>query len=137
LQLLARREHSTLELQHKLKAREFESTTVDGVLAGLRQEGLLSDERFTETYVSSRVDRGFGPLRIRAELRERGIDDELVSRFLSTDIADWSNHVAEVRRKRFGGGRPRDFAERARQMRFLQQRGFNLEQIKGAFNEED
>lgn len=137
MQLLARREHSTLELRHKLTARDFEAAIVDGVLAGLRQEGFLSDERFTETYVFSRVSRGFGPLRIRAELRERGVDDALISRFLAPDAANWCRHVAEARRKRFGSGRPRDFAERARQTRFLQQRGFSLEQIKGAFAEED
>jgi regulatory protein len=132
LRLLARREHSTRELQHKLTDRGHDAALVDEVLAVLREEGALSDCRFAETYAQSRFERGFGPLRIEAELRERGVSPGLIDDALATPAFDWERSACRQRQKRFGSGVPDDFAGRARQMRFLQQRGFNNEQIRAA-----
>ena len=71
--LLARREHSRLELSRKLLKRGFERPVVDQVLAYLTADGSLSEQRFQADYVNARINRGFGPLRISAELRDRGV----------------------------------------------------------------
>ena len=132
LALLARREHSSKELQRKLEARGFSTGTVEGVIAGLQADRLQSDRRFTETYIRHRVERGYGPLRIRAELREKGVDDSLAQEMFEELGVDWTAVIAAARQKRFGLPLPGDFAERGRQSRFLQQRGFSGEQISKA-----
>ena len=137
LGLLARREHSRRELAYKLAQRGYDANIVEPLLSGLATEGLLSEERFVEGYVYARSARGYGPLRIRAELRERGVPDDLVDGFLDDRDPQWADAVAAAHRKRFGADRPSDFKERARQTRFLQQRGFTPEQIRRVLNESD
>lgn len=130
LRLLARREHSTRELTAKLLARGFESEPVAGVVAALATKNLVSDARFVEEFIASRLRRGAGPAKIREELRGRGLDSELVNTAIAEQGADWTAQAESVRRKRFGVTLPQNYQERARQARFLQQRGFTAEQIR-------
>ncbi|WJW74736.1 regulatory protein RecX [Thiohalobacter sp. IOR34] len=136
LGLLARREHSRLELGRKLAQRGYPAALVEGVLDALGAEGLQSDSRFAESYVYSRSGRGFGPQRIRAELRERGIDDGLIEASLADAGVDWARLAAEAWHKRFAGRPPADYRERARQQRFMLNRGFTHEQIQAVFRNE-
>lgn len=137
LEVLARREHSAWELRRKLNVRGYPSSLIETVLEDLRRENLQSDQRFTESYVRSRVARGFGPYCIAAELKERRIDDTLIADCLKHGIDDWGCRAAEVRRKRFGKALPDSLRERARQLRFLQYRGFTREQANGVLNGAD
>jgi regulatory protein len=132
LELLARREHSRLELTRKLATRGFPAEIITPVLADLERSGALAEARFTATFVRSRVARGQGPARIRAELAQRGITDSDADGVLREAEVDWLATIHAVRRKRFGPDPPRDYAERARQARFLQYRGFNTAQIRAA-----
>lgn len=140
LKLLARREHGARELQRKLCAKGYAAEGVNEVTADLAREGLLSDTRFIETYVQGRVRRGWGPLRIKAELSERGVDGELVDEYIGVNDGQWRDVVRASRSRRFGDRPPEGFQDRARQMRFLQSRGFTADQIKHAlasFPDED
>lgn len=137
LRLLARREHSELELRHKLIGRSFTDTIVDAVVMQLADEGLLSDQRFAEVYVRSRFERGYGPLRIRAELRERGISGDLTEQMLAGLSRRWVESAGRQRSKRFGHQLPADYRQRTKQMRFLQQRGFTSDQIQAVFRVTD
>lgn len=130
IRLLARREHSQQELRRKLTAKGFEAQQVDELIARLLQEGLLSDARFTESFVRSRADRGWGPLRIRAQLQERGVGEELIDAFIDERAGHWQETVRAVRAKRFGESPPARPQERAKQIRFLQYRGFTADQIR-------
>ncbi len=136
LRLLARREHSRLELARKLRQRGRPEDLIGQVLDALAREGLLSDVRFAEQYVHARAGRGYGPVRIRAELRERGVAETDIEAALAAAEADWRQLAEAVRRKRFGQAVPEDFPTRARQMRFLQNRGFDAEQLAAAFSGE-
>ncbi len=129
LDLLARREHAVLEMRHKLCRKGYDEEQVDVVLAKLASEGLISDERFTASFVSMHVECGAGPLRIRAALKQRGVSDELIADALDAHAADWRDLVRAAWQKRFAGHYPQDHKERARQARFLQQRGFTMDQI--------
>jgi regulatory protein len=71
--LLARREHSRGELTRKLAARGFDEDVVAATLARLEREGALADGRFTASFIRTRAAKGKGPVRIRAELAERGM----------------------------------------------------------------
>ena len=130
LRLLARREHSTRELTTKLTARGYEQQTVLAVIEALADRNLLSDGRFVDEFVASRLRRGSGPVKIREELRGRGVAESLVDNALSERRSEWLTNAEAARRKRFGAPLPGDFEERARQARFLQQRGFTAEQIR-------
>ncbi len=130
VRLLAGREHSRSELRSKLCARAFDPDRVDAVLDRLAASGLLSDARFTEQFVLSRRRRGLGPIRIRAELLQRGIDSPLIDRWLDEDSDGWLDLLREVHHKKFGSRYSQDPREIARRARFLQYRGFDREQVR-------
>jgi regulatory protein len=132
LDLLARRDHSRLELERKLAARGYAPETVAEALNELERGGLLAARRFVESFVRSRAARLQGPVRIRAALAERGIGAAEAADFLDGGEHDWAALAARARVKRFGPARPADFKERARQARFLSYRGFEPRQIDAA-----
>ncbi|HXS80692.1 MAG TPA: regulatory protein RecX [Gammaproteobacteria bacterium] len=132
LELLARREHSRRELTRKLAERGYADEVISRVLAELERTGALADARFTDSFVRSRIAKGKGPQRIRAELAQRGIANDEADDGLRAADVDWLATIRAVRAKRFGSELPRDYAERARQARFLQYRGFDSAQIRAA-----
>lgn len=130
LGLLAIREHSGLELKCKLAERGIDTKVIAKVLLDVNSSGFQSDERFTEFYVKSRADRGYGPLRIEGELRDRGITQELIRRFLDKNSDIWKINAKKAYHKKFGSQPPADQSEKMKQMQFLQYRGFGVEQLK-------
>ncbi|GIX21238.1 MAG: regulatory protein RecX [Gammaproteobacteria bacterium] len=132
LGLLARREHSRRELVLKLRARECPEEIIDAVLDALAAEGMQSDARFAEYFVLNRVERGAGPLRIRAELLARGLDDAVIDEALAPYKGRWRDLARRAYLKRYGETAPTDERERAKRMAFLQQRGFTPEQVRHA-----
>ena len=126
-----------MELARKLRVRGYDEQSVQLVVLKLAQEGLQSDGRFAENYVYNRLDKGFGPLRIAMELRERGVGDDLIELHLDRSAHEWSQRASLVRQKRFGSNLPTTFKEQARQSRFLQQRGFSGDQIRQIFKAGD
>lgn len=133
MDLLARREHTADELCRKLERSGFASATATEAVAGLTRDGLQSDARFVEAFVQSRVRQGKGPVRIRADLRARGAAGTAIDRALAAAEADWRALARSVREQKFGARPPAGFKEKARQMRFLQYRGFEAEHIAAAF----
>lgn len=132
LGLLARREHGRFELQRKLGDKGHPACEISAALSHLEAEGLQSDQRFTQAYIHSRAGKGYGPARIAAELRERRIDAEVVQQCMGMTDVDWFDLARQARAKRFGNKAPTAYAERARQQRFLQYRGFAGEHIAAA-----
>lgn len=130
VRLLSRREHSCFELKRKLKTRGINQDIIDETISSLRKERLVSDERFTESYVRVRINKGFGPLRIRAELGELGIGDDMIAQHLVNDDDFWFESAVAVRSKRFGEEKPEDVKAWNKQARFLQQRGFNTGMVR-------
>ncbi|MDD3610218.1 MAG: regulatory protein RecX [Halothiobacillaceae bacterium] len=130
--LLARREHAGGELSRKLRGRGYEATEVRELVDELAEAGWQSDARYVEGFLRERIQRGHGPLRIRHELRERGVDDALIERALREAGVDWGACAARTRIRRFGSTPPQDAEERARQYRFLQGRGYTGEHIRKA-----
>jgi regulatory protein len=134
LGLLARREHSRVELERKLSARAFAPAVIAATLDELERCGALAAERFTESFIRSRFARGQGPNRVRHELALRGIAEEAIAAALADSQWDWLEAAHGARVKRFGRTPPRSFAERAKQARFLEYRGFTAEQIRAALD---
>jgi regulatory protein len=134
---LSRREHTTYELAQKLINKEYDVGEVHAALEKLNAEGLLSDKRFVEAFVFHRMQRGSGPYKIQAELRHKGVNDALIADFLDERDSDWFTIAQEVREKKFGPLPPTDLKEKARQARFLQQRGFSHEQTRRALHDDE
>jgi len=134
MDLLALRDHSRVELARKLAARGFESDVIGTALDGLERDGLLQSARFVESFVTGRVRKGQGPVRIRAELAQRGIDEAGIAAGLAAAAVDWIALAAAVRTKRYGADLPADFKERVRQAKFLQYRGFEPDQVRAALD---
>jgi regulatory protein len=131
LTLLARRDWLTGELGAKLEAAGCDRQVTAGVIADLAQERLLNDVRYAERYVATRAERGQGPVRIAAELASLGAPRELIEAALQSG-PDWRAAAGAVRRRKFGAKPPGSWAERARQARFLQYRGFSSDHIRAA-----
>jgi regulatory protein len=125
---LARREHSRAELRRKLAVHAESAAQLDRLLDGLEAKKLLSDRRFTEVMARSRGER-FGAARVRQELRAHGVGDPLVREAVGELTRTELQRARQVWRRKFDGP-PADAAERARQMRFLAQRGFDAEVVR-------
>ncbi len=136
MDFLARREYGRAELVGRLTGKGFEAEVAEAAVSKLASEGLQSDQRFAENFVLSRTNQGKGPVRIRLELGQRGIPDAAIEAALEAGETDWIEAARAVRFKKFGRGRPSDFKEKARQMRFLQYRGFEPEQIRAAMGDD-
>lgn len=131
---LAMREHSVQELKEKL-ARKYSTwpELIDSVVAQLAAEGLQCDHRFALAFIAMRQRQGKGSQLIRLELRERGVAGELINQCLDEVDPCWNELARTARTKRFGHMLPSDQRERAKQMRFLQARGFSSRHIQRAF----
>ena len=132
LALLAGRDFGRAELARRLERRGYPAEVVAAVVEGLVAERLLSESRFVEQFIRQHAGRGHGPVRIRVELRERGVAQGDIDEGLAAATEDWAGIARETRRKRFGLSPPGDYRERARQARFLQYRGFSAEQVRAA-----
>ena len=137
LSWLARREYGRAELLEKMLQRGCAEQDAADIVAALVAEGLVSDQRYVEALLHERRVRGYGPLYIRRELQEKGIDRNTIERWLDAGSRDWIEIVRRVSKKKFGESRPASLAQRVKQTRFLQYRGFTHEQIQQAFGSDD
>lgn len=129
---LARREYGRMELVRKLTQAGFVASLSEESVAQLADEGLQDDRRFVENFVQSRISQGKGPVRIEMDLNQRGLESGIVAAVLEECEQDWFELAKEVRVKKFGSKMPQDFNAKAKQMRFLQYRGFEQAHIQAA-----
>ena len=127
LKMLMRREHSRLELFQKLQTKGFDVDVVNDSISKLVEQNYQSDDRFSEEFIQMRFNQGKGPVKIASELKIRGINT------FDLSVFDWFQLAKEIRQRKFGDLSSIDFKETAKQKRFLQSRGFTLDQINRAF----
>lgn len=133
MNLLARREHSASELLQKLKQRDHDHNDILAAIDELQADNLQSDSRFTESFINQRVNAGFGPVKIRHELRQKGVAEELAESFLEPFDGQWQDRMVQQRVRKFGEEIPSDYALKMKQARFLQNRGFSPESVMRLF----
>ena len=129
--LLARRDFASGELAARLGDDGYPEAAITPVIADLTAERILDDARFASQYVAYHAQRGQGPRRIAMELAKRGIDPPHIEAALAAG-PDWAARAREVRTRRFGLTPPESWAEKAKQGRFLQYRGFSSDHIRSA-----
>jgi len=130
---LAMREHSRHEIKNKLLKKDFsEDVDLERLLDGLEDSDYLSDRRFAESFIRTRVGQGKGKLIILNELKQRGVKPSIISNAIQESGVDWISLVCRVRERKFGETMPVEYKEKAKQMRFLSGRGFDSEMIRHA-----
>lgn len=128
LRLLARREHSRAELTRKLGQAGFAQDGIEVLLDEFEEKNWLSDRRFAESYVADHRARA-GSIKLAYDLRQRGVSDSIIESVLSENRDSELDRAREVWQKKYGAP-PANAAEKARQIRFLQSRGFTSEAIR-------
>ena len=132
LRYLSRREYACEELRRKLEQRGVEGSTAEAVVIDLAEQNLVSDERFAESWARVRVQKGYGPMRIRADLRQKGVSDTVIAGVLTNHEDGWYDLALDWARRKHRG----EFDEkaRARLYRAGMNRGFSHDQVMRAID---
>lgn len=125
--MLVRREHSALELKQKLTAKGCQPEDIVQAIDLLIKQKYQDDARFAAEFVQMRVNQGKGSQLIRQQLQQKGIEDFLIEGF------DFFELAKTIKIKKYGKQPPKNYADKAKQMRFLQSRGFGFDEISAAF----
>ena len=128
MNLLSRREHSEKEIYMKLIKFVESKIRLNDEIEKLKNEGLLSDARFSEAYMRSRFNSGFGPVRIKYELNKKGVSKILIDRALIETDLDWDQKMTDEYKKKYDSNRTKD-QNFLKISKFLLYRGFDLEKI--------
>ncbi|NVJ62180.1 MAG: recombination regulator RecX [Gammaproteobacteria bacterium] len=134
VQLLARREHSQKELERKLLLKDFCIEDITPAIKRLADRGWQSDTRFTESWIRHRTQSGHGPQRIQQELAEKGVERSIVELAFDKCEVDWFERAKDVWFKKYNEV-PDSWPEKAKQIRFLMYRGFNMDHINFVFEQ--
>lgn len=129
LYLLTRRDHTRHELTEKLLHKGYTTNEIDTILTRLEETGLIDNTRFAEIYASYRRANGYGPKRIAMELQAKGVPDTVIAEQVKITDNAWFTEIKRVWRKQFKGHYPSGAAERAKQQRYLYNRGYTQNQI--------
>ncbi len=136
LGLLVRREHSRQELTRKLIARGIAADEVTTTVTRMAAEGWQDEGRFAASRARSRANNGYGPLRIRAELKTHGLDGDTIASALAAlaDAGkdDWVAHARDLVRRRYGITVTDDPVLRRKAADFLIRRGFDGDCVRAA-----
>jgi regulatory protein len=126
---LSKRDYSQFSLHKKLTEKGFSTPIIAFVLQQLLGENLLNDERYCETLINRRMQQGYGPIKIRAELQQQGINKETIVNQLQHYETTWLENIKKIQQKKFASI-TNTKQKTAQQIRYLQRRGFSLSQIK-------
>ena len=130
MDFLALREYGQKELINKLRSKGFSYEISSSVVERLTEDGLQNDSRFIESFIRSRIKQGKGQLKITQELEKKNLPSQSIYSALDNLDMNWLDLAHEVRIKKFGSNLPDDFNKKAKQIRFLQSRGFENDIIK-------
>jgi len=130
VRLLSMREHSVQEISKKLSLKCDSPDVVYAVIDKLLASKYLCNERFTESYVRSRSNRGFGPIKIRSELVSKGIKNNMIEDHLDVNSSIWYENAENQYHKKYGDAPVSDYNDWAKRARFMQSRGFSMEHIQ-------
>ena len=135
LDCLSRREYGTQELLNKMLLKDHPKAESEQVLKELTEEDLLSDVRFARAMVKHGYFKGQGPRKIMHDAQKKNLPAHYLNDAFAACEIDWFDLAKEVRIKKFGQAVPTEWKIKAKQMRFMQTRGFELDQINGSFKD--
>lgn len=129
---LARRESAESELANRLRKQGFTDAVVEGVLDYCREHRWVDDERYGAMAVRAGAAKGHGPIKIRFELRRKGLDDNQIEAAFEQPELDWFELAAELLQRRARATDLADFKLRMKWLKYLLGRGFNQDQARYA-----
>ena len=132
MDFLARREHTAKEIFIKLEDRVESLDILNAEIKKIEEEGLIDNQRFAEQYIHSRSGKGYGPLRIKQELKKRGVNENISQPLLNN--IDWTSLAIEVLEKKVNHEFPEETKLVLKLKKFLNYRGFDFSQIEQAFS---
>ncbi len=130
VRFLARREYCEKELTRKLTSRGASLESAQRVVGEFRDRDMINDARFAQALVRVRMSRGYGPIKIKNELRQKGVSSDLIESSLKFDRDVWRDQIVGVLDRKYKDVTPADYSEWARRARFLQSRGYSTSQIR-------
>lgn len=136
---LGRQEYSIDKFSRKLRQYEATEEQVHLIVQEFCQHNWLSEQRYCEGFVRSRIRKGQGKARIINDARTHGLDQQTLLAALNQaeddDKVDWFELALETYQRRYGQTEVSDFKEKAKRIRFMQYRGFTMEQVQYAIDE--
>ena len=136
LGLLVRREHSRKELKLKLRQGGYEGDESTAAIDRLGEQHYQDDDRFAESLVRSRIGQGYGPMRLRVELKSHGLNDTRIRELIDQAEVDWVALAAAQLRRRYTRSDTADYAERVKRSQFLLRRGFDAATVRSVTHAE-
>ncbi|MCV6623795.1 MAG: recombination regulator RecX [Cellvibrionaceae bacterium] len=134
LAAISRREFCRAELYSKL-ARQYDSSSlIDGVLDWLEELSYLDDQRYAAMFVRAAIAKRRGPMRIRLEMKHKGLSAMSIDNALLESDIDWHALALESLQGRFAGPAV-DIKDKSKRYRYLQAQGFNGDHIHYAMAE--
>lgn len=130
--VLTRKEYSKKDLIEKLALYAENREEVLTLVEELSRENYQSDQRVAEMVVRSQIRKGKGPNRIKLALRAKSIDKELAQNDMNE--IDWYDEAYQLKVKKYGVDVNKDPKIKAKQIRFLQYRGFEMDAIMKAIS---
>ncbi|EEX30786.1 MULTISPECIES: recombination regulator RecX [Vibrio] len=137
IQLLSRRDHGEYELYHKLAMKGYEEEAIQEAVNFCLEHNYLDDLRYTKSQIRQHVYKGHGERRIRQELNQKRVSESVIEKAFEEEPQDWFELAKQAAEKKFKGVKAKDQKEYAKQVRFLQYRGYSFEQISYALSNED
>lgn len=135
VRFLARREYCEKELTNKLTSRGASLESAQQAVGELRDRDMINDARFAQALVRVRMSKGYGPIKIKNELRQKGVSSDLIESSLDFDSDVWRDQIAGVLDRKYKDVPPADFTEWAKRARFLQSRGYSTSQIRDSLGD--
>lgn len=129
INFLSRREYVNKELKRKLMQRDFSSSDIDEVMNFLVEKNYQSDIRAAECIFRNRVNKGYGWRYIENEMNTKGVGNDIIHCLYQTCETDWFALAENTYQKKFGCAEITDQKDKAKRMRFMQYRGFSLDEI--------
>lgn len=136
LGLLVRREHSRKELKLKLRQGGYVGEEASAAIDRLQEQHYQDDDRFAESLLRSRIAKGYGPMRLRVELKSHGVAEARIRELLEQAEVDWHASAVAQLRRRYGSAGSADMKERARRAQFLLRRGFPAATVRSVTHAE-
>ena len=133
LDFLSRRDYSYLELFEKLKKYTEDTDEIKIILDEMVAQKFLNEERYIESFINSKSKK-YGSLKVKYLLSNKVNDSSLVSKIYQEQNIDEKDRAKEIWLKKFAGKYPADQKEKAKQIRFMLNRGFSMDIILNIIN---
>lgn len=131
---LARREHSKAELITKLTAKGVELKDAEEAIQKLEEMGLQSDQRYLESQVRQRLANGYGPQKLKVELRKHNLSENNVHEAIYNPENEWQESAKKLVQTRYGKGKL-SIKDQTKAFNMLMRRGFSYDIAKHAISD--